>query len=106
MVNSRSNTLLDLVIPSPHTSFKFDSTMWCLSTLCDTLLLMSTAAPYFTNSWTTSTSPLRAARWIAVSPLCNIMHRVTIVRTVVVVEFHLISDVAEEVGHDFRGMHI
>ena len=40
-----------------------------------TLFLMSTADPYFTNILNTSTWPLMAAFWRAVSPYCNIMHQ-------------------------------
>ena len=58
-----------------------------------TLSLVSTAAPCFTKSLIISTSPSAAAIWRAVRPYCNIMHQVTIVQTVAVVEFHLVSDV-------------
>ena len=58
-----------------------------------TLFLMSIAAPQSTNAFTAFTSPPVAASWRAVSPYCNIMHQVTIVQTVAVEEFHLVSDV-------------
>ena len=51
------------------------------------------SCPCFTNNLTTSTWSLKAAQQRAFSPLCNIMHQVTIVQTVAVVEFHLQSDV-------------